>query len=106
MTPSSITIKIDFGAESGGTASAAVTQAGGAPTPLGNAGQILRQADGAPAPSPALAPSGARFAGGGASGGAGDVPTPFSGPGSPGGVSSGSDAVPTPFDSVHGAVSG
>jgi hypothetical protein len=104
MTPS-ITIRIDYGAETVNGEGARVSAssnlptphssglaastsgdrlADGLPTPLDNAAQTAALGEsGAPAPSPSLIPAG--------------------GAGSPSGVSGGAD-VPTPFDSVHGSI--
>jgi hypothetical protein len=125
MTPSSITIRIDFGAEgvgsagssgvavsggvptpsdSGGAAAGATAQGGGvAPTPFDHGGQMLVQAEAVvPAPSPTLVPAGVATSSGGV--GSGDVPTPVSAGGGGSGVpGSAVDAPPTPFDSVDAA---
>jgi hypothetical protein len=126
MASSSITIRIDYGAESGGGAagsvvgggavptpesaggSAAVSQSGGAvPTPFDSQALGVGHADaGGPAPSPSLVPGGTAGAASGSSD-PGSVPTPFSAGGfsSPGAGQPG-DTVPTPMDSVHGRVIG
>jgi len=123
MASPAITIKIDFGSESGSGAgntvavsgavptpasagvSAPASQSGGVvPTPFDSAAQSMAQAElGAPAPSPSLVPGGTA---GWASDSSdlGDVPTPFSAGGLlPQGAGQPIGMVPTPMDSVHGS---
>jgi hypothetical protein len=125
MAPSSITIKIDFGAEGGGSASS-ISLNGGVPTPMSlgasaaaatgqfesvlptpfdNKAQMVGQIDSGapPPPSPTFIPG---EGGGSASSGLGptaDIPTPFSAGGfAQTSAGQAGDAVPTPFDSTQG----
>ena len=116
MASPSITIKIDFGSESGSGAGNIVAVSGAVPTPASAGGSAaasqfegvvptpfdiaahsMAQAEsGAPAPSPSL------VLGGSAGSDLGNVPTPLSAGGFlPQGAGQPS-MVPTPMDSVHG----
>jgi hypothetical protein len=119
MSPSSITIKIDYGPESVAGADTSVSSSSGAPTPF-SPGGLSSPATGqsadvlptpfanaaqnvgdvglaAPAPSPSLAPAGSMESRNSMS--LQDVPTPFSSGGFHAASAGGSaGAVPTPFD--------
>ena len=116
-----ITIKIDFGSESGTGVGNTVADSGGVPTPASAGGsaaasqsegvvptpsdswaQSLAQAElGAPAPSPSLVPGGSAGSASDSSD-LGNVPTPLSGAGLlPQGAGQPSGMVPTPMESVH-----
>ena len=123
MASPAITIKIDFGSESGSGAGNTVAISGAAPTPASagvsapasqspgvvptpfdSATQSMAQAElGAPAPSPSLVPGGTAGAASDSSD-LGDVPTPFSASELlPQGAGQTSGMIPTPMDSGYGS---